>query len=262
MTPRISVVTPSFNQVAFLERTLTSVLDQGYPDLEYLVMDGGSTDGSVEVIRRYADRLTYWTSGPDGGQADAVNRGWQRSTGDVLGWINSDDFYLPGTLAFVAEFLDAHPEVDVLYGRCQVIGADGHPIGLVGEPFDRRTMFLRRDQIPQPSTFIRRAALDRVGQIDVGLRYSLDYDLFLRLCRDRQPAFVDRPLAGFTVHADAKTTRDRSASRRESYAVRLRYAGWPDRALLLGAMAASRLLHAMPSRVLRVVDRARSIRTD
>ncbi len=257
--PSIAVVTPSLDQADFLERTIRSVLDQGYPGLEYLVLDGGSSDGSVEIIRRYADRLAYWASGPDGGQAAAVNDGWRRSSGDILGWINSDDWYLPGALATVATAFAEHPEVDVVYGRCRVVGPDGGELGEVGEPFDRRTMLVARDLVPQPSAFIRRAAVERVGPLDERLRYSLDYDLFIRLTLDRPPLFVPDVLAAFTVHPTAKTTRDRARARRETYAVRLRYVHGPDRLRVLADAASSRVLHALPASARAVLDRARGI---
>ena len=108
--PRITVVTPSFNQARYLDRTIRSVLDQGYPNLEYMVLDAGSTDGSLDIIKRYSDRLDYWRSGPDNGQSAAVNEGWQRASGEVMAWLNSDDFYLPGALDFVGNHFRVHPE--------------------------------------------------------------------------------------------------------------------------------------------------------
>lgn len=255
--PTIAVVTPSFNQADFLERAMTSVLDQGYGDLEYVVMDGGSTDGSRKIIERFADRLTYWQSEPDGGQAAAVNAGWRRTSGSVLGWLNSDDFYLPGTLEFVGRFFAAHPGVDVVYGTCRLIDPVGREIGLVGEPFDMRTMLLKRDLIPQPSAFIRRRAIEAAGYLDETLHYSLDYDLFLRLALKSPPVFITESLAGFTIHPAAKTTFGRGASRRETYRVRLRYVRGLDRARVLVQSVLSRVLHRSPRFARDWADRVR-----
>ena len=130
--PSITVVTPSFNQARFLERTIRSVLDQGYAQLEYLILDGGSSDGSTDIIRAYESHLAYWISEPDDGQSAAVNAGWRRASGEILGWLNSDDFYLPGTLQFVGEFFAAHPDVAFLYGTCDVVDEAGRKLRQVG----------------------------------------------------------------------------------------------------------------------------------
>ncbi|MGQ0603596.1 MAG: glycosyltransferase family 2 protein, partial [Anaerolineales bacterium] len=122
--PRLSIITPSFNQAQFLEATLRSVLDQHYPNLEYLVIDGGSTDDSVAIIQRYADRLAYWVSEKDRGQSDAINKGLARATGEIVAWLNSDDTYLPGALAAQAGYLCAHTDVEVVYGDCVYTDAD------------------------------------------------------------------------------------------------------------------------------------------
>lgn len=125
--PKISVITPSYNQAQFVEATLQSVLDQNYPNLEYIVIDGGSTDGSAEIIERYADQLTYWVSEKDSGQSQAINKGLRRATGDILCWLNSDDTFLPGTLAFVAEQLADGSGTSAIVGDCAVVYLDGRP---------------------------------------------------------------------------------------------------------------------------------------
>src|SRR5258706_6083465 len=127
--PRISIVTPSFNQAAYVDATIRSVLDQRYPNLEYIVVDGGSTDGSVDIIRRYEDRLTYWVSEPDRGQADAINKGLARATGEIRAYLNSDDLYLPGALLRVAAEYRAHPDADIICGVCRVIDEHGRMVG-------------------------------------------------------------------------------------------------------------------------------------
>jgi glycosyltransferase involved in cell wall biosynthesis len=257
--PSISIVTPSFNQVAFLERTILSVLDQGYARLEYLVMDGGSSDGSASILDRYDSAISYWVSEPDAGTAAAVNRGWARSSGEILGFINSDDFYLPGTLSFVGAYFASHPETLMLYGRCQVVDSVGRPITTVGEPFDMRRLLRGEDMIPQPSTFVRRVAWEKAGAIDESLSYSMDYDFFIRVARLAPPVFVERLLSAFTVHQRGKTTQDRATARQETFRVASRYATG-SRQLLLSTLALrSRVYHGLPVRLRHRLDRLRHL---
>jgi len=222
--PTITVVTPSLNQARFLDRTIRSVLDQGYPRLEYIIMDGGSTDGSLNIIERYGPRLSRWVSGPDGGQAAAINAGWRMATGAVLAWLNSDDFYLPGALMKVGEAFASSPDASVVYGQTQRVDADGRQIGTIGSPFHWRTLLYSYQVIPQPSAFFSRTALDAAGPLDESLRFSMDYDLLLRLVRKDHPIMLPTALAGTTIHDDAKTTLHAAAARRETHQVRLRYA--------------------------------------
>jgi glycosyltransferase involved in cell wall biosynthesis len=257
--PSISVVTPSLNQAGFLDRAIRSVLDQGYAPLEYIVLDGGSTDGSGDIIRSHEARLARWTSEPDGGQAAAVNAGWRRATGEILGWLNSDDFYLPGTLEFVGAWFAAHPDASFLYGRCDVVDEHGRTLRQVGEPFDRARMLRGSQPMPQPSTFIRRRLLETVGPLDESLHYSMDYDFFVRAALVSTPVFVERTLAAFTVHPGAKTTAGRARSRRETYEVALRYAGRRERFGLRTRVLGSRLYHAIPPVVKRRIDARRGI---
>ena len=255
--PTISVVTPSFNQAPFLERTIRSVLDQGYGPLEYLVLDGGSSDGSAEIIRRYASRLAYWVSQTDGGQSAAINAGWARASGEILAWINSDDFYLPGALSFVGEYFSTHPDVAFLYGTCEVVDDQGRRRGRIGHQFSRSGMLRGIQPMPQQSSFIRRAVLDAIGPIDESLHYSMDYDFYLRAAILHAPVFVDRPLAAFTVHRDAKTTAGRPLSRRETFDVALRYASGTERLGVRARALRARAFHALPASVKRWIDARR-----
>lgn len=257
--PLISIVTPSYNQGAFLERTIRSVLEQGYPRLEYFVFDGGSSDDSVEIIRRYQSRLTYWTSAKDDGQASVVNAGWRRATGEILGWLNSDDYYLPGTLAYVADHFEAHPEVMMLYGTSELVDDGGRPVGRFGAPFDMNRALRGDYMIPQPSVFIRRKAIERVGLLDESLYYALDLDLFLRLARVEPPAFVDRALSACTIHPDAKMSVGRAAARQERFRVSARYASGMTRLLIPVLAFRSRVFHALPRSWKRRIDRARGV---
>jgi glycosyltransferase involved in cell wall biosynthesis len=207
-SPRISVVTPSFNQGTFLERTIRSVLDQGYPDLEYLVVDGGSTDGSVDIIRRYEPRLAWWVSEPDRGQSHAVNKGLIRARGEILCWLNSDDYFLPGTLALVAEELKAGSGTDVIVGHCLRVHPDGTPDRLLkGHYGGRRPLleFWRGYAMHQPSIFWRREVMDRVGLLDESLNFTLDFDYWVRISHHFDFKNIDATLSCSTFHPAAKT---------------------------------------------------------
>jgi glycosyltransferase involved in cell wall biosynthesis len=205
--PVISLVTPSFNQGCVLEDTLRSVLDQGYPALEYIVQDGGSTDGSVAILERYSSQLTAWESGHDGGQAAAINRGLRRTSGEIMAYLNSDDILLPGTLAYVAGYFQQHPDVDVVYGHRVLIDDGGREIGrwILPSHDDRTIAFA--DFIPQETMFWRRRAWDTVGAgIDESFRFAMDWDLILRF-RDAGLTFrrLPRFLGGFRVWQDQKS---------------------------------------------------------
>jgi GT2 family glycosyltransferase len=205
--PLVSIVTPSFNQASFIEEAIRSVLLQGYPNLEYLVIDGGSTDGSVEIIRKYEPWLAYWVSEPDEGQGDAINKGWRRSSGEIVAWLNSDDMYAQGALAGAVEAIASRPGAGLVYGRCEHVDAGGTSTGLVvGEEFDLAQMLrLARNYIPQPSAFVRGAALDRVGMVDTTLHMAMDIDLWLRLALEYPVFFVSRVWSYNRCHEAAKT---------------------------------------------------------
>ena len=206
--PRITVVTPSFNQGEFLEATIRSVLLQNYPNLEYFVIDGGSTDASGEIIRAYAPFLRYWVSEPDRGQAHAINKGFARATGDVLCWLNSDDTYQPGTLATVGSFLHDGSGIRAIVGHSLRVdvGADSALL-LRGEYRSRLDLlrFWRRYSMHQPSVFWRRELTDEVGLLDESLDLILDFDYWARLSELTPFVEVDQVLSCTTAHAAAKT---------------------------------------------------------
>lgn len=179
--PLLSIVIPSFNQVLYLEECLQSVLGQPYPKLEVIVMDGGSTDGSADLLRRYSGMLTYWTSEKDRGQADAVNRGWARAGGEVLGWLNSDDRYRPDALPQVADGYMRNPKAAMLYGDVAEIRADGAQAGSKDmSGFGIRSLLLGKN-MGQPAVFITRKAFAALGGLEESLHYALDFEFFLRV---------------------------------------------------------------------------------
>lgn len=265
--PRITLVTPSYQQAAFLAGTIKSVVDQAYPSLEYLVYDGGSTDGSVEIIAAHSNVIDYWQSRPDGGQSAAINAGWARATGEILGWLNSDDQLAEGALRRVGRLFVDHPETDLIYGRMDLVDPGGRVLGTLGEPYRRRTMLLSRNVVPQPAAFVRRSALERVGRLDDSLRYVMDLDLWLRLANDRPPLAVPDTFARAIVHDATKTFSGRAAMAAERHRVRLRYARGPERALIRLQPIASGLYHRLPAGARRAIDgvrphRARADRID
>jgi len=206
--PTISIVTPSYRQGRFLERTLYSVLGQNYPALEYFVQDSGSTDGTVEILRRHDGQLTGWTSEPDGGQADAINRAFTHSTGEIMAWLNSDDLLLPGSLAYVACYFADHPEVDVVYGHRLMIDEGDGQIGAWILPKHDDVALTVADYIPQETLFWRRRIWDAAGgHVDASFGYALDWDLLLRF-RDAGARMVRLPrfLGAFRIHDEQKTS--------------------------------------------------------
>jgi len=208
----MSIVTPSFNQGQYLEETIRSVLLQGYPNLEYLVMDGGSTDDSLTVIRRYEPWLADWVSRPDAGQSQAINQGFARANGDVLGWLNSDDIYLPGALQKIGAILSANADVPLVYGQALYMDQESVLAGQVlALPFNFKTLLTESNFIPQPSAFFRHAAFVAAGGLNEELHFVMDYDLWLRFRPLGRALFVPQALSGMRTYPQSKTG---SAARR------------------------------------------------
>ena len=202
---RISVVTPSYNQGRYIERTICSVLTQAYPDVEYIICDGASTDETSVVLERYRDRAKIIVE-PDNGQADAVNKGLRATSGDVIGWLNSDDTYTPGALVTVAGFFGRHPDVDVVYGDANYLDADDQIIGAYYTESWNKKRLLSRPFISQPAVFFRRTVLNRCGDLDPSLHFTLDYEYWLRLPHaGAHFAYLPYTLANARLHSESKT---------------------------------------------------------
>ena len=211
--PKISVVTPSYNQAAFLEETIRSVLLQGYPNLEYIVIDGGSTDGSVDIIEKYDPSIDQWVSESDRGQSHAINKGFERAYGNILAWLNSDDIYLPGALAHVAQCFAEHPGTDVLVGEAQKVREDGTVVYTASPPELSFESFLHwqngetgTHNFLQPACFFSREAWETCGPLREDLHYCMDVDLWLKMVQRLQFAATERRLAIAKAHDQAKTT--------------------------------------------------------
>jgi len=210
--PQISIVTPSLNQAHFLEETIRSVLLQGYPNLEFIIIDGGSTDGSVEIIKKYEPWLTYWSSEPDSGQTNAINKGFSRVSGDWFAWINSDDYYLSGTLFRVASTMLDNPCVDWIVGTTKIVDS-GHNV------LDRSVPKSSKDwtdyvcvrqsgvSLPQPSSFWSRKAWLNAGILDESFHYAMDFEYWVRLAKSGiYPLCINEELSAFRLNEGAKTS--------------------------------------------------------
>ena len=216
--PKISIVTPSFNQVEYLEQTIKSVLSQKYPNLEYIIVDGGSTDGSVEIIKKYEDRLSYWVSEPDKGHAHALNKGFAKATGDIMAWLNSDDIYFSWTLITVAEVFSQHPDIEWITGRYSFIDRKGRLKGLhpyIRTKFDYITDY--NGHMQQESVFWKRSLWQRTGgYIDESYELLIDKELWCRFFRYSNCWHIDRVLAAFRGTDTNRSKLDPGKTLRES----------------------------------------------
>jgi glycosyltransferase involved in cell wall biosynthesis len=203
---RVSIVTPSYNQAQFLEQTIRSVLEQDYPDLEYIIVDGKSSDGSLDLIRKYSDRLSWWVSEPDRGQTDALNKGFSHATGELLAWLNSDDTYVPGAIREAVEFFKANPNAALIYGDANYIDESGRVVGrFPAAQTDYRRLRRGYVHIPQQASFFRADLWRQVGPLDPSFFFAMDYDLWVRLAARSPLVYHPRVWANFRLHGDSKT---------------------------------------------------------
>ena len=215
----VSIITPSFNQASYLEQTLRSVLEQGYPRIEYIVIDGASSDGSPEIIRKYAQRLAYWTSEKDSGQAEAINKGMSRAKGEIVAWLNSDDYYLPGAVQAAVREFAAHPEVLLVYG--DMLAVDQHAVLIHRHRYEQLTLddLLSFQIIGQPAVFMRRTAFEKAGGLDTQLRFLLDHHLWIRIAAIGPILYVNETWSAARYHAAAKNRAQAALFGREAFQI-------------------------------------------
>lgn len=223
--PLVSIVTPSLNSARYIAETIQSVLTQGYEPFEYVVVDGGSTDGTIATLESSGPRVRF-VSGADHGQADAINAGLRMSTGTICAFLNADDTYLPGAISAAVDAFGTHPDAAVVYGEAWYVDEDGQRLAAYPvEGFDR-TALTRRCFICQPAAFFRRDAVESVGLLDARLQYALDYDLWIRLAKRYAMVKIDQPLATLRVHGTAKTVSQTGAAMRETAMMLKRHYGY------------------------------------
>ena len=202
--PLVSIVTPSFNQARYLEQTMRSVLEQDYPHIEYLVIDGASKDGSVDIIQKYESQLAYWVSEKDSGQAEAINKGISRATGEIVAWINSDDYYLPGVVSSAVKVFEENPDVVLIYGDMLAVDENGQTTNVMKYGQFSLADLLCFQIIGQPSVFFRRDALQQAGLLDTTFHFLLDHHLWIRIAQHGKILHVPQTWSAARYHAEAK----------------------------------------------------------
>jgi GT2 family glycosyltransferase len=215
----VSIITPSFNQASFLERTILSVLEQDHPDIEYLLADGGSTDGSLEIIKRYADRLAWWISEKDQGQADAINKGFAHAHGEIIAWLNSDDYYLLGAVSAAVKMFEKVPQAGMIYGDMLAVDEFGRTINTLKYHQLSLVDLLCFQIIGQPAVFMRRSAFERAGGLDNNLHFLLDHQLWIRIAEQAGIVHVNETWAAARYHAAAKNRAQATGFSREAFRV-------------------------------------------
>jgi len=221
--PKISIVTPSYNQGEFLESTINSVLSQNYPNLEYIIVDGASTDNSVDIIKKYESSLAYWVSEPDKGQSNALNKGFRRVTGELVGWLNSDDLYMPNTLKTIGEYFKNNAKADMAYGDQADIDEKGRVFRALRSLKFSRLAFLSRGRlISQPTAFFKRKIFGEIGYVDESLPWVMDYEFFLRIAfAGYHIHHIPQILAKFRYHKGSKTVTGKVESNKHEEYMRM-----------------------------------------
>jgi len=203
--PKVTIVTPSYNQADFLEDTIQSVLNQTYPNIEYIIVDGGSTDGSVDIIKKYEDKLAWWVSEPDNGQSDAINKGFKHATGDIYNWLNSDDILYPDAVKIAVHYMLKYPENEVVYGDRIVIDDEGRIIDSFEPVSVNRTLATFNFRIPQEATFFTGKLWKKVDGLNESLHFAMDADLWMRFMRETSFLHIPFFIAAYRDHEESKS---------------------------------------------------------
>lgn len=227
--PKVTIVTPSYNQAEFLEKTILSVINQDYPNLEYIVIDGGSTDNSVDIIKKYQDKIDYWVSEKDNGQSHAINKGFAKATGQIFNWLNSDDLLLPGAIRIAVDYLTQNPDIKMVYGDRIVIGTDGRLLRAVEKPRYLKKYSFLNARIPQETTFFTRDLYESVEGLNEDLHLVMDTDLWKKFKSKTDFIHIPFYLGAYREHITSKSVvslglnRDSDAARKELKYLRDKY---------------------------------------
>jgi glycosyltransferase involved in cell wall biosynthesis len=243
----VSIITPSFNQAAYLEQTILSVLEQDHSRIEYIIVDGASTDGSVDIIRKYENRLAWWVSEKDNGQADAINKGFARATGEVVAWLNSDDYYLAGAVSAAVKIFEEHPEVVLVYGNMLAVDEHGRTFNTLNYKQLTLEDLLCFQIIGQPAVFMRRSVLQTIDGLDTTFHFLLDHHLWIRLAQKGRFLHVPQTWAAARYHAEAKNRAKAAEFGREAF--RILDAAAQDENLAPALAEVNRRAHASAHRV-------------
>ena len=243
----VSIITPSYNQAKYLEQTITSVLEQSYPSIEYIVVDGKSKDNSIDIIKKYADKLAYWVSEKDKGQADAINKGFSRATGEIIAWLNSDDYYLPGAVQAAVKVFEENPDIVLVYGNMLAVNEHGVTFNTMN--YSQLTLkdLLCFNIIGQPAVFMRRSALQQTSGLDATFHFLLDHLLWIQIAKQGKILHVNQTWAAARYHAEAKNVSKAAEFGREAFRILETIA--QDKDLAKALLSVDRRAHASAFRV-------------
>jgi glycosyltransferase involved in cell wall biosynthesis len=224
--PKISIITPSYNQAEFLESTINSVLDQQYPNLEYILIDGGSTDGSMEIIKKYQHHFSYWISEKDNGQSQAINKGFKLATGKYVNWLNSDDIFLKDALFTLAHYLESHPSIDIVFGNVLYINSNNEHLYRSYEiPYSQKITLYGTNHVLQPAALYKKSVIEKIGLLDERLHYTMDHEFWVRIHNAGfHFAGIQDAVAGYRLHNHSKgVSHMHDKIKRERRELKLKY---------------------------------------